>query len=209
MIFSDPVIKTSCLAVLEKQVNALLGLDPVTLKRLSKHFGRVVEFHCNEPDFHCYAHLLDKEVRLAGHFEGCPDACFSGSSVSYSILATQRNKSFDDIAGLTVSGDKALIKDLEFIHQDMEPDWEKPIVNTLGNVAGHALAQGLRFTGQQLNKVKNTFEQNCAEYLQEELRLIPSRVEIEGFAVEVQKLKEAVDQLEERIETINTQQQEQ
>lgn len=196
----DPTIKTGCLAVLEKQINNLLNLDPVTLKRLTEHFGAVVEFHCLEPDFSCYVHLLDNEVRLAGYFEGEPDVCFAGTSVSFSVLATQRSKPFDEVAGLTIAGDETLIEALAFIHQDMELDWESPIVNVLGDVAGHTLAKGLRFTGQKFNKIKNTFEKNCTEYLQEELQLIPSRVEIERFSAEVDKLRKVVDQLAEKVE---------
>ena len=201
MVFSDPVVKTTCLAALEKQINSLLRLDPVTLDRLSRHFGCVVEFHCLEPDFQCYAILLEHHVRLSGVYEGEPDVCFSGSMVSFSQLAGDRKTAFNNIHGLSVTGNDALIQALEHIHLDMELDWEKPVVDALGVISGHWLAQGIRFTGRQFNNLKEIAEQNVSEYVQEELQLIPTRIEIEGFRDDVESLKESVDKLAEKIET--------
>ena len=204
MVFSDPIIKTGCLAALEKQANSLLKLDPVTLDRLSDHFGSVVEFRCLEPDFQCYATLLEQHVRLSGIYEGKPDVCFSGSVVSFSQLAGDRKAPFSDIQGLTVTGNKALIQALEHIHLDMELDWEKPVVDVLGIVPGHWLAQGIRFAGRQFNHLKETAEQNLSEYVQEELRLIPTRVELEGFQADVENLKDSVARLAEKVEALPT-----
>ena len=203
MVFTDPVVKTGCLAALEKQVNSLLKLDPVTFDRLSDHFGCVVEFHCLEPDFQCYATLLEQHVRLSGVYEGEPDVCFSGSMVSFSQLAGDRKTPFSEIQGLSVAGNEALVQALEHIHLDMELDWEKPFVDVFGVIPGHWLAQGIRFAGRRFSSLKETTEQNLSEYLQEELRLIPTRVEIEGFKSDVELLKGSVDRLAEEIEILS------
>ena len=202
MVFSDPVLKTGCLAALEKQINRLLGLDPVTLDRLSGHSGCVVEFHCPEPDFRCYATLLEQHVRLSGTFEGEPDVCFTGSTVSFSRLAGDRKAPFNSIQGLSVKGNDALIEALERIHLDMELDWEKPFVDVFGIIPGHWLARGVGFAGRQFNNLKTTTEQNLSEYLQEELHLIPTRVEVEGFQKDVETLKDSVDKLGEKIASL-------
>ena len=207
MVFSDPysvsMVKTGCLLVLEKQINKLLSLDPVTLDRLSDHFGCVVAFHCLEPDVKYYVTLLEQQVRISGVCEDEPDVCFSGSGVSFSRLAGDRRVAFNDVQGLSVTGDEPLIKALEKIHLDMSPDWEKPCVNLLGVIPGHWLAQGVRFAGRQFSSLKETAEKNLSEYIQEELQLLPSRVEIEGFQADVENLKGSVDKLAEKIETLS------
>lgn len=203
MVFSDPVVKTACLAALEKKINGLLNLDPVTLDRLSDHFGCVVEFHCLEPNFQCYATLLEHYVCLSGVYEGEADVCFSGTMVSFAQLAGDRKTAFNNIQGVSVTGNEALIQALEQIHLDMELDWEKPVVDALGVIPGHWLAQGIRFTGQQFNQLKEIAEQNLSEYVQEELQLIPTRIEIEGFQTDVENLEDSVDQLAEKIETLS------
>ena len=122
--------------------------------------------------------------------------------MSFSQLAGTRKTSFDNIQGLSVTGNEALIRALEHIHLDMALDWEKPFVDVLGIIPGHWLAQGFRFAGRQFNNLKKTAERNLSEYVQEELQLVPARVEIEGFQTDVKVLKDSVDKLAEKIEIL-------
>ncbi|WP_257286076.1 SCP2 domain-containing protein [Endozoicomonas sp. SESOKO1] len=200
------VIKMGLLAALERQVNTLLALDPATLKKLSHWFGKVVAFQCTSPQWLCYVHFEHDRIRLAstlGEESECEvDATFTGSSVAFVTLATRRNLPFADVPGLTVSGDEALIADLQQIHQQMEIDWERPLCQTFGDIAGHMMARGLRFVGDQVQRGQQLVMDNLGEYLQEELRLIPSRVEVEGFAAEVELLAESMERLEGQWQTM-------
>lgn len=197
----DPVLKTGLLAALERQVNGLLALDPVTLKKLSRWFGKVVAFQCTSPRWLCYVHFEQDRIRLAGVFDGVTDAQFTGSSVALATLATVRHLPFADVPGLSVTGDETLIADLQQIHWQMELDWERPLCQTFGDIAGHMMARGLRRIGKQAHRGQALLMNNLGGYLQEELRLIPSRVEMEGFAEEIGLLAGAVDRLEQQWQT--------
>ena len=196
------VIKTGLLAALERQVNGLLALDPVSIKKLSHGFGKVVAFQCTSPQWSCYVHFERDRIRLAGfpgeESEGVVDATFTGSSVAFATLATRRNLPFADVPGLSVAGDEALIADLQQMYQLMELDWERPLCQTFGDITGHMMARGIRFVGDHVHRGQQLVMDNLGEYLQEELRLIPSRVEVAGFAGEVGCLAESMDRLEEQ-----------
>lgn len=196
--FDKIVVKTGMLAALERQVNALLALDPVTIKKLSQWFGKVVDFQCTSPDWSCFVHFEQDRIRLAGFFDGEVDAHFEGSSVAFAVLATRRNLPFAEVPGLSISGDKALIADLQQIHQQMEIDWERPLCQTFGDITGHMMAQGFRFIGEHAQRGQVLVMDNLGEYLQEEVQLIPSRVEVEGFVAEVGQLAESMDRLEQQ-----------
>ncbi|WP_419533054.1 ubiquinone biosynthesis accessory factor UbiJ [Endozoicomonas sp.] len=199
--FDKITIKTGLLVAIERQVNALLALDPVTIKKLSHWFGKVAAFQCTSPQWVCYAHFEHDRIRLAGFFEGEVDVTFTGSSVAFATLATRRNLPFADVPGLSVSGDEALIADLLQIHRQMDIDWERPLCEAFGDITGHMMAQGLRFVGDHVHRGQQLILDNLGEYLQEELRLIPSRVEVEGFAEEVGLLAESMDRLEHQWQT--------
>ncbi|MFK0571790.1 SCP2 domain-containing protein [Endozoicomonas sp.] len=192
----DPVVKTGLLAAIEHQVNALLALDPVTIKKLSQWFGKVVSFQCTSPRWACFVHFEQDRIRLASVFEGEVDAIFEGSSAAFAVLVARRDLPFFEIPGLTISGDEALIKDLQHIHQQLEIDWERPLCQTFGDIPGHMMARGVRFIGDHAHRGQKLVMDNLGEYLQEELRLIPSRVEVEGFIAEVGQLAESMDRLE-------------
>lgn len=197
----DPVLKMGLLAAIERQVNALLALDPVTIKKLSRWFGKVVAFQCTSPEWSCYVHVEQDSIRLAGFFDGNVDAIFMGSSVAFATLATRRSLPFSEVPGLSISGEESLVGDLQQIHQQMEIDWERPLCQTFGDIAGHMMAQGLRFIGDHAMRGQKLVTDNLGEYLQEELRLIPSRVEVEGFAEDVELLVESMDRLEHQWQT--------
>ncbi|WP_257295747.1 SCP2 domain-containing protein [Endozoicomonas sp. YOMI1] len=203
----DKIVFTmGLLAAIERQVNGLLALDPVTIKKLSHWFGKVVAFQCTSPEWSCYVHFEHDRIRLAGTLgeesEGAVNATFTGSSIAFASLATRKNLPFADVSGLSVSGDEALIADLQQIHQQMEIDWERPLCQTFGDIPGHMMARGLRFVGDHVHRGQQLVMDNLGEYLQEELRLIPSRVEVAGFAEEVGRLAESMDRLEEQWQTM-------
>lgn len=204
--FDNIIIKTGLLAAFERQVNGLLALDPVIIKKLSLWFGKVVAFQCTSPQWLCYVHFEHDRIRLAGTLgeesESLVDATFTGSSVAFATLATRRNLPFADVPGLSVSGDEALIADLQQIHQQMELDWERPLCQTFGDITGHVMARGLRFVGDHVHRGQQLIMDNLGEYLQEELHLIPSRIEVESFAEEVGCLAESMDRLEEQWQTM-------
>ncbi|KEI70710.1 ubiquinone biosynthesis accessory factor UbiJ [Endozoicomonas elysicola] len=201
----DPVLKTGMLAAIEHQVNSLLALDPVTIKKLSHWFGKVVAFQCTSPQWLCFVHFEQDRIRLAGTLggesDGEVDARFEGSSVAFAVLAFRRNLSFSEVPGLSISGDKALIADLQQIHQQLDIDWERPLCQTFGDITGHMMAQGLRFIGDHARRGQKLVMDNLGEYLQEELRLIPSRVEVEGFVAEVAHLADSMDRLDHQWQT--------
>ena len=188
----DPVIKSGVLAAVERQLNQLLALDPATVKKLSQWFANVIAFRCTAPEWTCYLHIEHSGIRLASTSEQAADATFNGSSVTFAALAARK---YATIPGLNVSGDEALIDALQQLYQQMELDWERPLCRALGEVPGHLLAQGGRFVGEHLQRGQYLALENVGEYLQEELRLIPTRVEVESFNVEVSKLAESVERL--------------
>ena len=195
----DPVITTGLLAALERQINAALALDPVTVKKLTHQFGKVVAFRCLSPLWTCYVHFEQNGVRLASAFEGDVDVSFEGSGVAFAVLASRRALMFSEVQGLTVTGDEALIDGLQTLHQQMDIDWERPLCETFGDIPGHLMAQGVRFMGNHIQRGQQMVQDNLSEYLQEEVGLIPSRMEVEGFIAEVEALAVSVAKLEEQL----------
>jgi len=195
---ADPVIKTGLLAALEHQVNGLLALDPVTIKKLSRWCGKVVACQCTSPQWHCFLRIEQDRICLAGHYEGAVDATFTGSSAALAVLLIKRQLTFDQVPGLVVSGDDELLDDLQAIHQQLDIDWERLLGQIVGEMPGHVIAQGLRWVSDSARRGQGMVMDNLGEYLQEELRLIPSRVDVEVFAEEVQQLAQRMAQLEAR-----------
>ena len=74
-------------------------------------------------------------------------------------------------------------------------DWEAPLVDTLGDVAGHQLAQMLRDAFSWGRQASAGLSRQLEEFIHEEARLTPPRLELEDFYRDVQELGLQVERL--------------
>ena len=81
-------------------------------------------------------------------------------------------------------------------------DWEAPLVNALGDVAGHQLAEMLRSAFAWGRQASTSLGRQLNEFIHEEARLSPPRLELEDFYRDVQELALRVDRLQSRTERL-------
>ena len=77
----------------------------------------------------------------------------------------------------------------------LDLDWEAPLVDTLGDVAGHQLAEGLRGLFGWGRQAGESIRRQLEEFIHEEARLAPPRQEVEDFYDDVEKLNQRVERL--------------
>jgi ubiquinone biosynthesis protein UbiJ len=75
----------------------------------------------------------------------------------------------------------------------------------IGDVAAHQVASFARGVLDWGRKASTAFAGNVAEYLQEEGRDVPARVEVEEFLEGVDQLRESADRLEARLARLEAQ----
>ena len=83
--------------------------------------------------------------------------------------------------------------------QHSQPDFEEELSRVVGDVAAHQVANVVRNAFDWGRKAADSFSTNVAEYLQEEGRDVPSRVEVEEYLEAVDQLREATDRLDARL----------
>jgi ubiquinone biosynthesis protein UbiJ len=81
----------------------------------------------------------------------------------------------------------------------MDIDREEQLSRLTGDVIAHQLGNTARRTASALRHGRRTLEQDLGEYLQEELRLLPTRIETENFSTDVSRLVMDTDRLAARI----------
>ena len=103
---------------------------------------------------------------------------------------------------LEIGGDSAPLIRLQQILSQLDVDWEAPLVDTLGDVAGHQLAQLLRGAFSFGRQASSSLLRQLGEYIHEEGRLSPPRLELEDFYSDVQELGLRVERLQSRTERL-------
>lgn len=195
----DPTLRTAALAALEAVVNRALALSPHSLVQLEPLHDSLFALHCTTPDFEVYLQPTPEGVRLAGVHEGEITTRVKGEASDFTELATSDDPTATLInGGLELEGDSGPLIELQKVLADLDIDWEAPLVSTLGDVAGHQLAQVLRSGFSFGQRASDSLARQLSEFIHEEARLSPPRLELEDFYADVRELEQRVERLESR-----------
>jgi len=143
--------------------------------------------------------VADGRIAIDTHDAGEADATLSGSPIS--LLSLVGPGAEDRLRGssIRIAGDAEVAQRFRDVLQQARPDFEEELSRVVGDVAAHQVANIARGFFDWGRKAADSFSTNVAEYLQEEGRDVPSRVEVEEFLEAVDHLREATDRLDARL----------
>lgn len=180
--------------------NRYLRLDPEAGTRMASLEGRCIALEFRGLDLTLYVIPERDGVRLLQHTDNTPDTVLSGTPLGMAGLGLGRNTEQTLFSGaVVISGDVETGQAFKAILDAMEVDWEEQLSHLTGDVIAHQLGNAARHARRFLTRTRNTLEQNTGEYLKEELRVLPSRIETENFIAEVTRLAMDTDRLTARI----------
>jgi ubiquinone biosynthesis accessory factor UbiJ len=130
------------------------------------------------------------------------DAVIEGTPLSFLRLVTDDAARSIRAGGMDVRGDAEVAEGFRRLLEAARPDFEEEVSRFTGDAAAHYLAGFARDAAAFGRRAGDTLARNTAEYLTEESRDLPVRVEVEEFLEDVDRLREAVDRLESRVAAI-------
>lgn len=195
----NPTVHTAALAALETALNRALDLAPQGRAELDKLRDCVFALHCTAPPLDIYLQPAANGLRLMGRYEGEVTTSVRGEASDFTELATGKDPTATLINGqLELQGDSAPLIELQQILTNLDMDWEAPLVASLGDVTGHQLAQMLRAGLRWGRQASSSLGRQLDEFIHEEARLSPPRLELEDFYRDVQELGLRVERLQSR-----------
>ncbi|MEJ2530961.1 MAG: SCP2 sterol-binding domain-containing protein [Halioglobus sp.] len=196
----DPALQTAVLAAVEAGLNRALQLSQEGRHELGELRDCVFALHCTAPVMDVYLQPGADRIRLMGTYEGPVTTSVRGSASDFAEVLTAADTTAALINGqLELEGDSAPLVRLQQIVAGLEMDWEAPLVEALGDVAGHQLAQSLRAAYGWGSQASSSLTRQVGEFIHEEARLCPPRLELEDFYRDVRELSLRVERLESRL----------
>jgi ubiquinone biosynthesis protein UbiJ len=193
-------VSAAAFAMLEQLLNQAIRLDPETPARLAPMHGRIIELRLVGLGLSLFLIPEPHGIQLLSAFEGEPDCTLRGTPLD---LARMRgtDESADQLFGgaVEISGDTHLAQQFGDFFARLDIDWEEQLSRLTGDVIAHEMGNATRSLLDWGNAQRQIFKQNLREYLQEELRLTPSRPELDPFLQDVDRLRDDVERLEARI----------
>lgn len=136
-------------------------------------------------------------VRPAG--DEPADAVIEGTPLSFLRLASADAAKTIRAGGMDVKGDAEVAEGFRRLLEASRPDLEEELSRLTGDAPAHYAARFAREALDFGRRASDILARNVAEYLTEESRDLPVRLEAEEFIEGVDRLRESVDRLEVRI----------
>lgn len=191
------------LAAVETAFNRYLALDPENAANLCRLQGKVIEIELRGVWRRLFLLPQTDSVMVLGDYEGDADATISGSPLALMAMHHPGNRSRSLFSGeVEIRGDAGIGQALQRILDDMDIDWEEMLSRYTGDVVAHQLGNLVRGANGWLRRSAGVLEQDVGEYLQEEARSLPPRLEVRDFMDDVDAARSDVDRLEARVKRL-------
>lgn len=203
MASAASALHTAMIAAMEAALNRALRLDPAAEKAMVELEGQVFHLHCTRPVLELYLLPWSRGVRLLGFWEGEVTTAIAGQATDFTELAGSSDPAATLVNGnLELRGDSAALLQLQTVLSKLDPDWEAPLVEAFGDVAGHQLARVFRGMFGWGRQAASSFSRQLQEFIVEEAGLIPPRREVEDFYQDINELVMRFERLQTQLGTL-------
>lgn len=185
---------------LEQALNAYLRRDPDAAARLEEVEGKVLLLELSGIDLELFISAQDRTLRVDGALERTPDAILRGTPLALTRLALSSDPARSLASGdVRVEGDTRVGEAFRRLFAEVELDWEEALSRLVGDIPAHQMGRWARSLSRWGRRSIDSLRMDLTEYLQEESRALPTRIEIEDFLDQVDTVRADVDRLEARI----------
>lgn len=192
------MLKKYSLKALQKAINKAMLLDEHMPAKLQALENKTLEMIITPLNVNFFIHFKNGEIQLLDHYDTRADTIIHSNPlglIRLSLLpASQARSLFND--KIRMSGDIELGQQVKKLFDEMDIDWEGHLAHFTGDVIAHQIGSFIRKGMNLKQHFDDSMRQNLSEYLQEELRVVPSKNELEDFLVGVDELSLSVERLQ-------------
>ena len=200
----DPAVIAGLSFAIETLIAKAVELSPGTQSRLKQLHPLVIDIHCTQPALRMFLCVEeDGGIQIANYREMRATVTIEGTWRDFSRVTTASDPAAALInGGIKISGDTAPLMQLQTIVGDLDIDWEVPIVDAIGPVLGHQLAEVIRVITRASGTTHRRMKRQLSEFILEEGRLSPPKPELDSFFTAVDDLMLRTDRIESRLKRI-------
>ncbi|KTD01719.1 SCP2 sterol-binding domain-containing protein [Fluoribacter gormanii] len=192
------MLKKYSLKALQIAINKAAKLDEQMPARLNAFDNKTLEIIISPLNVNFFIHFKDGEIVLLDCYDREADTVIHSNPlglIRLSLLPASKARSlFNDKIRMT--GDTELGQQVKKLFDEMDIDWEGHLAHFTGDVVAHQIGSFVRKGMAFKKKLDESLQQNVSEYLQEELRVMPTKYELEDFFAEVDELSLSVERLQ-------------
>ncbi|MCD9512263.1 SCP2 domain-containing protein [Photobacterium phosphoreum] len=183
----------------ETALNQLIKDDAESQRRLSRLRGKVISVTLNEFGKTLYF-IFSQQIDVLAAYEGDVDCQLALNLAVLPELRQQANLTqLIKADKLSLDGDLQLAQHFSSLLSGLKPDIEEKLSYYSGDIVAHTVVSGGKSGGQFIQQRLRKRQQNLAQTLTEEWKLLPQPLEIAYFSDQVDDLKSDVGCFEARL----------
>ena len=186
---------------IESAINAYLATRPSARNTLSKLAGQSLGITLLPQQLTITLIFSDDQVAVMREFDGEPTTHLTGAASDMLKLLNDPNSVMFG-QGVEVKGDSALLQRLSHAFDNPTLDWEDWLADHIGDLPAAMIMKPINQSIEWTNSSRQTLTMTAKEYFQEEINLLPTRVEFEGFIDDARQLKQRTELIERRLERL-------
>ncbi|STY27927.1 Protein YigP [Legionella wadsworthii] len=195
------MLKKYSLKALQIAINQAAKLDENMPAKLRTLDNKSLEMIISPLNVNFFILFKDGEIILLDRFDREADTVIHSNPlglIRLSLLPASKARSlFND--KIRMKGDIELGQQVKKLFDEMDIDWEGHLAHFTGDVVAHQIGSFVRKGMAFKKKFDESMRQNISEYLNEELRVLPTKYELEDFFAEVDELSLSVERLQAHI----------
>jgi ubiquinone biosynthesis accessory factor UbiJ len=185
-------------------INRYLEMDPAACERLAGLEGRVIAMELRGLDLRLVFRVQGQGIAFIDEPELQLDTLLRGTPIGLARLGLGGGNATGTLfsGAVEIAGDVETGQAFKAILDGIDIDWEEQLARYSGDVLAHQLGNAARHLDRWLRHARLTLEKDLSEYLQEELRLVPTRIEIENLLEDIDRLGMDAERLEARVKRL-------
>lgn len=176
-------------------IKVMQHLDYRSLTPLKPHTNKIICFQIEhlEP---LYFQIVESGLEVVQEAPVHSNTTFIGPMNAFIAMIFSKKRTH---TGVHVRGDLECAKALYDCWHHMDVDWEGQLSNVVGDNVAHLMSQGLQTSKKWAHQTWQARTEDLGVYLQDESKLLPTKLEVDTFFQEVDTLRNDVDRFEAKL----------
>lgn len=199
----QPITQALCFA-LEAGLNELLPFDPNYKENWSKLDNKTIAVTFSDLGITIQVRYQNENFRVFSESSQKADVTLTASTWDFMQTALEQKTSDTPTINSAIhfEGQVAVGQVFAQCLQATRIDWEEILAQPLGDIAARRLSNLIRDFDDWFTETRHASRHNLREYLQEEARLLPTRIEVENFYSSLSELRRDTERLQARIDKL-------
>lgn len=192
-------------SALELSINQYLSLDKQAIKAMLPFSDKVLRVELSDLGWTLHFFATQDGFLVQGNYPGDVDTTIAASSLTLTrlTLASDSQKALREL-DVRIDGNAHLAQAFSATLRGVELDWEEGLSRLTGDLLAHRVGSGVRAAVQRKKDDVSNLKDTAVEWLQEEARILPTRLEAEDLMQRVDDFRDRVARLEARIRHLSS-----